>query len=224
MATARHTVTRVPVRVSYDADADRLHVCEFGTVAEERMADQCPALTDQLRLFLRHRGGPVIGFEITDLAALDADTTELDLWGEPRFTAPTLGVRDASVAEIALRARTTFGGRSSTDVAAEERGHAAGDPVATELAYREALEAGALRAHLGLASALSARGRYAGAYEHARIFTELAPRNSWGWAWLGRACVELGALEEARRALRRAIRLERAGSYSTPARELLRSL
>jgi len=220
----KRTVTRVPVRVSYDADLDRRHVCEFGTVAEERMADQCPPLTDQLRLFLRHRGGPVIGFEITDLAALDADTAELDLWGEPRFTAPTLGVRNASVAEIALRARTTFSGRPSADVAAEERGHAAEDPESAELDYREALEAGALRAHLGLASALSAQGRYADAYDHARIFAELAPRNSWAWAWLGRACVELGAREEARRALRRAITLERAGSYCTPARELLRSL
>jgi hypothetical protein len=212
------------VRVSYDADLDRLHVCEFGTVAEERMADQCPSLTDQLRLFLRHRRGPVIGFEITDVRSLDPDTTEIDLWGEPRFTAPTLGVRNASVAEIALRARTTFGGRPSADVAAEERGHAAEDPESAELAYREALEAGALRAHLGLASALSAQGRYADAYDHARIFTELATRNSWAWAWLGRACVELGAREEARRALRRAITLERAGSYCTPARELLRSL
>ena len=220
----KHIVTRVPARVSYDADVDRLHVCEFGTVAEERMADQCPLLTDQLRLFLRHRGGPVIGFEITDLAALDADTTELDLWGEPRFTVPTLGVRNASVAEIALRARSAFAGRSSADIAAEERGHLADDPSAAERAYREALEAGALRAHLGLASALSAQGRYADAYDHARIFAELAPRNSWAWAWLGRACVELGAREEARRALRRAITLERAGSYCTPARELLRSL
>ena len=220
----KHAVTRVPVRVSYDADLDRLHVCEFGTVAEERMADQCPSLTDQLRLFLRHRGGPVIGFEITDVRSLDPDTTEIDLWGEPRFTAPTLGVRNASVAEIALRARSAFAGRSSTDVAAEERGHVADDPEAAELAYREALEAGALRAHLGLASALSAQGRYADAYDHARIFAELAPRNSWAWAWLGRACVELGAREEARRALRRAITLERAGSYCTPARELLRSL
>jgi tetratricopeptide (TPR) repeat protein len=220
----KHAVTRVPVRASYDCDLDRLHVCEFGTVAEERMADQCPALTDQLRLFLRHRGGPVIGFEITDLRLLDTDTTEIDLWGEPRFTAPTLGLRAASVAEIALRARSAFAGRSSADVAAEERGHAADDPKAAELAYREALEAGALRAHLGLASALSAQGRYADAYDHARIFTELAPRNSWAWAWLGRACVELGAREEARRALRRAITLERAGSYCTPARELLRTL
>jgi hypothetical protein len=220
----KHGVTRVPARVSYDADADRLHVCEFGTVAEERMADQCPPLTDQLRLFLRHRGGPVIGFEITDLATLDADTTELDLWGEPRFTAPTLGVRNASVAEIALRARAMFAGRSSADVEAEERGHRADDPETAEHAYREALDAGALRAHLGLASALSAQGRYTAAYDHARIFTELAPRNSWGWAWLGRACAELGAREEARRALRRAIALERAGSYCTPARELLRSL
>lgn len=217
-------ITRLPVRVSYDADRDFLHVCEFGAVAEERMADQCVAIGEQLRFFLRHRGGPVIGFGVGELATLDVDATEPCLWGDPRFRVPTLGLKDASIGEIVLRARTVFAGRSTADVSAEARGRAASDPAEAEQSFRDALDAGNLSAHLWIASALSAQGRYGDAYDHARIFAELAPRNSWAWAWVGRVCVELGEPGEARSALRRAVRLERQGSYTTPARQVLKSL
>ena len=100
---SRPAITRHPVRVSYDAATDILHVCEFGAVAEERMADQCVAIGERLRLFLRHRGGPVIGFAVDGLERLDADAAEPDLWGDPRFRVPALGLTDASVGEIALR-------------------------------------------------------------------------------------------------------------------------
>jgi hypothetical protein len=221
---ARPAITRQPVRVSHDAGSGTLHVCEFGAVAEERMGDQCVLIGEQLRLFLRHGGGPVIGYAVASLDALDVDAAGPDLWGEPRFRVPALGLRRASVAEIVLRARGEFAGRSTPDVVAEARGRNAADPVAAELAYRDALDAGNLCAHLWIAWSLAAQGRYGAAYDHARMFCELAPRNSWAWAWLGRFCVELGELAEARTALRKAIRLERSGSYSTPARRLLRAL
>ena len=221
---SRPASTRHPVRLSYDADRDALHVCEFGAVAEERMEGQFVAIGEQLRFFLRHRGGPVIGFAIDGLSALDLDASALDLWRAPRFRVPALGLAEASVGEIALRARTTLAGRSTADVAAEARGRAAGSPADAEIAYRDALDAGDLRAHLWIASALTAQGEYAAAYDHARIFTELAPRNSWAWAWRGRICVELEEVDEARKALRRAVSLERRGSYPTPARDVLRSL
>jgi len=221
---ARPAITRHPARVSFDADRDTLHVCEFGTVAEERMEDQCLAIGDHLKLFLRHRGGAVIGFGIDALAEIDVDDAEPDLWGDPCFRVPTLGLTRGSVGEIALRARTAFAGRSTADVVAQARGRAAQAPALAELAYRDALDAGNLRAHLWIASSLAAQGRYADAYDHARIFAELAPRNSWAWAWVGRVCVELGEVREARIALRRAVTLERQGSYATPARRVLQSL
>ena len=90
-----------------------------------------------------------------------------------------------------------------------------GDHAGVEAALREALGAGNLLGHLRLAGCLAARGRYDEAYDHARVFTELAPRNSWGWTHLGRICIELGAGAEAARALRRAVRRERTGSYET---------
>ncbi len=220
-------VSRHPMHCSYDVDLDVLHLCEFGSVPEERMEDQSIALGDQMRVFLRRGGRTVIGFSVRGLTALDVESSEVNYWGEPRFQVPVLGLKNASVAEIVLRARTQFGGRSTADIAAADRGHellSEREFEGAEDAFRTALEAGLMRARIGLVSALSAQGQYVEAYDHARIFTELAPRNSWAWAWLGRTCVETGALAEARQALRRAISLEHEGSYETPARDALRSL
>jgi tetratricopeptide (TPR) repeat protein len=220
-------VTHRPTRISYDADAGRLLVCEFGTVPEERMADQCVALGEGMRFFLRRSRGTVIGFELADLERIGVETSEPDVWADPRFRVPVLGLRRASVGEIALRAHAVFAGRSSADVSADSRGRellAEQEYARAEDAFREVLDAGELRGHLRLVPALCGQGRYSEAYDHARIFTELAPRNSWGWAWLGRVCVELEATGEARGALRRAVALEREGSYPTPARHVLRSL
>ena len=220
-------ITRHPARVSYDAGAARLLVCEFGSVPEERMEDQCIGLGDLMRFFLRRSHGTVIGFEVAEPEWIDTETRVSDVWGEPRFRVPVLGLRRASVGEIVLRASTVFAGRSTADVTADSRGQrllAERDYAPAEEAFWDALDAGDLRGHLRLAPTLCGQGRYSGAYDHARIFTELAPRNSWGWAWLGRICLELEATAEARGALRRAVALEREGSYRTPARLVLRSL
>ncbi|MBA2430092.1 MAG: tetratricopeptide repeat protein [Thermoleophilaceae bacterium] len=220
-------ITRHPARVSYDAGAARLLVCEFGSVPEERMEDQCIGLGDLMRFFLRRSHGTVIGFEVAEPEWIDTETRVSDVWGEPRFRVPVLGLRRASVGEIVLRARAVFAGRSTADVTADTRGRrllAEQEYTPAEEAFRDALDAGDLRGHLRLAPALCGQGRYSEAYDHARIFTELAPRNSWGWAWLGRICLELGEEQEARGALRRAVALEREGSYRTPARLVLRSL
>lgn len=61
--------------------------------------------------------------------------------------------------------------------------------------------------------------------ESARAWcNELAPRDSRGWACLGRACLELSDVDEAHGALRRSVRLEHEGSYETFASILLESL
>jgi cytochrome c-type biogenesis protein CcmH/NrfG len=83
---------------------------------------------------------------------------------------------------------------------------------------------GNLVGHLGLATCLTSLGHYREAYDHARAFTEVAPHDSRGWASLGRVCVELDDAAEAIAALRRAVRLERDGSYETAAARMLASL
>ena len=133
------------------------------------------------------------------------------------------------VAELGFGAggRVVLARRSTPDVLALQRTNglrSAGDLVGAEAALREALAAGSLQAHLTLASCMAARGTYREAYDHARAFTELAPRDSRGWACLGQICVELGDSAEATAALRRAVGLERKGSYETFATHLLASL
>lgn len=194
---------------------------------ERKLPDYALPIGEDLRFFLRRPRGTVIGFEVHGLHRIDVDAEPPSLWTAPRFCVPVLGLRWAVVAEVVLRARAMLAGRSTPDVLAFERADeccAAGDHAGAETALREALGAGNLLGHLRLAGCLAARGRYDEAYDHARVFTELAPRNSWGWTHLGRICIELGAGAEAARALRRAVRLERTGSYETPAAGMLASL
>ncbi len=84
--------------------------------------------------------------------------------------------------------------------------------------------AGDLKAHFGLGYTLWELGRFQEAYRHLRFYTELTPRNSWAWCWLGKACVSLSSIDEARTAFERALALEADGSYATDAEEMLRAL
>ena len=220
-------VTRHPMALSFDAERDRLLVCEFGAVPERKLPDYALPIGKDLRFFLRRPAGTVIGFEVRGLHRIDVDAELPSLWTGPRFRVPVLGLKSAVVAAIVLRARVVLAGCSTPDVLALGRADecfAADDHAGAEVALREALTAGNLLGHLRLAGCLAARGRYSEAYDHARMFTELAPRNSWGWANLGRICVELGDCAEATAALRRAVRLERQGSYETFAARMLASL
>ncbi|MEJ7784891.1 MAG: tetratricopeptide repeat protein [Solirubrobacteraceae bacterium] len=220
-------ITRRPLRVSYDAERDLLLVCEYGAVPQPALEEHLAGITCWLGFLLRKPKGTVIGFILDGMSEIDVDEHDPTLWTGPRFSVPVLGLTDASVAEIVLRARCTFGGASTADVSATRaaRMHAqAGEHRAAERELRTALSAGDLRAHITLAGCLCSQGRYREAYDHARIFTQLDPRDSWGFAWLGRAALELGDRGEAETALRRAVRLERQGSHRTPAARALRSL
>jgi tetratricopeptide (TPR) repeat protein len=220
-------ITRHPLALSFDAERDRLTACEFGAVPERRLPGGFVPVGEHLHFFLRQPRGTVIGFDVRGLHALDVEDGGPSLWTGPRFNVPTLGLRPAVIAEIVLRARVVLAGRSTPDVLALDRAQglfAAGEFAAADAALREALAGGNLEGHLGLAACLTGLGRYREAYDHARVFTELARRDSRGWAWLGRICIELGDGAEATGALRRAVRLERRGSYATPAAGMLASL
>lgn len=220
-------ITRRPLRLSHDAQRGLLVACEYGAVPHLALDGYNAGIPCRLSFLLRRPGGTVNGFMLDGLAEIDVDEHHPSLWDGPRFAVPVLGLTRASVAEIALRTRTTFGQASTADVAggrAARRHARAGEHVAAERELRAALSCGDLRAHVMLAGCLCAQGRYAEAYDHARIYTQLAPRDSWGFAWQGRAALELGDEREAVVALRRAVRLERAGGHSTPAGKVLRAM
>ena len=219
-------ITRRPLRPSYDADRDLLVVCEYATVPQPALADHTAGVSCWLSFLLGKPGGAVVGFALDGLSDIDVDDHPESLWDGPRFDVPVLGLAQAGVAEIVLRARSTFAGMSTPDVLAANaaRAHArAGHHADAERELRSALASGCLRAHVMLAACLCEQGRYGDAYDHARIFSELAPRDSWAFAWMGRAALELGDQAEAEAALRRAVKLERRGSHATPAGDLLRS-
>lgn len=220
-------ITSRPLRPSYCVERDLLVVCEYGAVPQPALDSHLVGVTCWLSFLLRKPRGTVIGFVLDGPSEIDVDDHSPSLWAGPRFDVPVLGLAAASVAEIVLRARCTFDGASTADVVAADaaRAHAAaGRHRDAERELRAALGGGDLRAHLMLAACLCHQGRYAEAYDHARIFTQLAPRDSWGFAWMGRAALELGEGREAEAALRRAVKLERRGSHHTPAGGLLRSL
>jgi len=226
MSSTPH-ITRRPLRLAHDADRDTLLACAYGAVPQPCLDSHIAGISEALAFLLRKPRGTVVGFVLDGLSTLDVDLHAPSLWEGPVFDVPVLGLVKASVAEIALRARTTFAGISTADVLAMDASRSlalAGDDVAAERELRLALGCGDLRAHLTLAGCLCVQGRYADAYDHARIYTELAPRDSWGFAWMGRTALELGDDDEARAALSRAVRLERKGSHHTPAGKVLRTL
>lgn len=219
-------ITRRPLRLAHDADRDTLLASAYGAVPHPCLDSHVAGISDHLRFLLRRPGGSVIGFAVDHLSQLDVNEHAPSLWDGPVFDAPVLGLRKATVAEVILRARTTFAA-STADVlamAASRKLAVAGEHAAAEGELRCALGCGDLRAHLTLAGCLCIQGRYADAYDHARIYTELAPHDSWGFAWMGRAALELGDEDEAATALRHAVRLEQEGSHRTPAGSVLRSL
>jgi tetratricopeptide (TPR) repeat protein len=81
-----------------------------------------------------------------------------------------------------------------------------------------------MKALFGLGYTLVEAGRPDEAYDALRRYTELTPSNAWAWFWLGRACVDMGAADEARSAFERALACEEEGSFETDAREYLEEL
>lgn len=168
--------------------------------------------------------GQLLGFR----AGIDVEPSELAddvLWDGPRFTVPVLGLEGASIGEILLAVRARFGSDGAT-VDAVHLHAAIGAEAEDALEYfTVALQSGEMKAHFGLGYTLVELRRAAEAYSHLRRYTELVPLNAWGWCWLGRACADMGEIEEARRAFAEAIRLEAdLGAFETDAAEQLAEL
>ena len=213
-------VTNAPLTLSHDPQRDWLIAVEFGAVLDGK-ADEEYIPIDEDRAFARRDvGGPVIGFVLNEYSTYDP-AEHPDLFEGFRFDVPVLGLEQASLNEIVLSARATIGGLTTADVMMFDVAVNKQGTDEAELAWRACLTTGNMKAHFGLGYTLWELGKHHEAYRHLRDYTELAPRNSWAWCWLGKACASLGELEEARAALHRAIELEEAGSFETDAPELL---
>ena len=211
----------VELFLSYEEHLDWLTLIEFGQVENAQPRDHWRGVSESFGYILRHPGGPEIGFKIPDFSAFDPEDPEVaEIWEEPRFDVPVLGLRDSTAGEIVLAARPFLGGHSTINrvyfnAAMQTEGEEA------EQLWRYCLQSGDLMAHYGLGYTLYELERYLEAYRHLRAYTELVPADGWAWCWLGKACEGMGELDEARSTYEKAIHLDGDG---TDAPELLVNL
>lgn len=228
---------QAPTMLSLDPAWDRLTVIEYGSVWDGQLPEEFGALEEDERVQFLLRAdedgevdeGSVIALMVHE--PFDVDPAEIDadeFWEGPRFDVPLLGLRDASPGEILLAVQGRFGKDEATAdaaffhmaMAAKESGEE-GDAVGL---WQMAIEAGDMKGRFGLGYTLHDLGRYREAYDQLRLYTEITPRNSWAWCWLGKTCAELGFRAEATSAYERAVELEAAGGLETDAEELLEAL
>jgi tetratricopeptide (TPR) repeat protein len=220
----RNAATETPLHLSLDAEDDWLVAVEFGAVIDGKPEEEMVVESQGFGYYLDGPGGTVIGFWVDDLSRFDPNDESGSIWDGPRFAVPVLGLEDACAGEVVLAAKATFAGISTVDNVFFKFAVEQEDPGQAELGWRVCLAAGNLKAHFALGYTLWELERFHEAYGHLRRYTELCPRNSWAWCWLGKACVGKGELGEARRAFERAIELEGDGSFETDAAELLEAL
>ena len=183
--------------------------------------DHWRGVNDSFAYILRYPDGPEIGFKILGFSRFDPEAEELaEIWEEPRFDVPTLGLRDSTAGEIVLAARPFLAGHSTINRVYFNAAMQAEGGEAEKL-WRYCLQPGDLMAHYRLGYTLYDLGRYHQAYRHLRAYTELVPADGWAWCWLGKACEAMGEWEEARSTYEKAIQLD---GDETDAPELLANL
>jgi len=210
--------------LNFISDLDWLIALEFGRVDDAQPPDNWCGVSESFGFLHDGPDGPEVGFKILGFSKFDPEDPEVaEIWGGPRFDAPVLGLSSATAGEITLAARSLFGKESSVNRQFFGAATAAKGQEALPL-WLSCLQSGDAMAHFGLGYTLHELGRYPEAYRHLRYYTEISPCGSWNWRWLGAAARDVGEIDEARAAFRRAIELEEAGGHETDARELLAGL
>lgn len=210
--------------LSRDQDLGYLCALEFGRVPDGQPPACWLALDEHFAYHRPPRARGPRGFHIRDLDSFDPYAPDLaEIWSEPRFDVPLLGLHAVSAGEIAIAAAAHFGSEPSInrtyfDAATNHQGE---DALAL---WRCCLEAGDQMAHFAIGYTLLELGREHEAYGHLRHYVDLAPYCSWNWCWFGKAAAAIGETVEARRAFQRAISLTRRGDDETDAPDLLARL
>jgi tetratricopeptide (TPR) repeat protein len=218
-------MSRPTLYLNQSAELDWLIALPFGLVDDGQPPGNWRGVSKSFGFLHDGPEGPALGFKVLELSQFDAEGAEVaEIWGEPRFDVPVLGLRGASAGEIVLAVRPLFGSGDSINRAyfgAAIRAEAKEEALAMWVAC---LQAGDSMAHFGLGYTLHDLGRFPEAYRHLRHYTEIAPCGSWNWCWLGKAAAAIGEIAEARAAYERAVELTEAGGEETDAPELLEEL
>lgn len=222
-------VTGKPLQLTVDRPMDWLIAIEFGQVIDGKCDAQYVTVDDNFRYVLDEPDGYLIGFVIDNFESFDPasieEIWESEIFDVPAFDVPILGLESAAAEAISTLSAVVFAGISTIDADYFHRAVEVTDQGEEKVKrWRSCLAAGTLKAHFGLGYSLCEVERFHEAYTRLRRYTELVPRNSWAWCWLGDACVGCGDLDEARQAYDQALRLERVGSFETNAEERLAAL
>lgn len=186
---------------------DRLIALEYGRVDDGHDPRFFDRLDENVWLYLDPETRDPIGFSLLDFSKADFHSPGAEaLWSGHQFDAPTLGLGEASIAEIAVAVRAVHGSEPTLNRIYFER--AAGLPGQEAIdCWRMCLECGDGMAHFGLGCALCEEGQYREAYQHLRHYVQIAPIIAWNWRWYGAAAEAIGEKAEARKAYLRAVEL-----------------
>ena len=208
--------------LNHIADLDQLVALEYGLVGDGQPEEYWHRVGRDFAWLAPE--GYYLGFKVERFSTFDADARGVSvIWEQRQFSAPALGLPNASAGEIVTAARAFFDGQSSINRHYLEEARSRTGEEALFF-WRACLQTGDAGAHYGLGCTLHELGRHQEAYRHLRHYAELAPHGSWNWCWYGRAAQSLGLWQEARHAYEIAIELEEDGGDATDARDLLAGL
>src|SRR5215211_3704190 len=108
------SVRRPALYINRDPEFDWLIAIEFGRVLDGQPADHLRHVGDSFAYVREEPRGRVVGFGLAGLADFDVDAHP-DLWREPHFDAPLLGLRDVPAAAIVLAARARLADEPTTN-------------------------------------------------------------------------------------------------------------
>lgn len=201
-----------------------LSALEFGRIDDGQPADHFERVGEQVGVLVDGPRRRPVGFTLLRVSDYDPDAPENAAnWKGPRFDVPQLGLSHAAVNEIFVATRALYGDEPSLNRVLFSQAVDAKGAEAYDLWLR-CLQAGDGMAHFALGYTLLEMQRFPEAYRHLRHYTEISPNQPWNWAYRGHAAWGLGDYDEARRAYRQAIALERDGSEETDAAEQLEQM
>ncbi|MEJ7785469.1 MAG: hypothetical protein WKF96_11745 [Solirubrobacteraceae bacterium] len=215
---------RPKLYLNHIAEFDWLIALEFGTVDDGQPSENWRGVCPEFGYLFDRPGGRALGFKLLDFSKFDPAEAEVaEIWREPLFDAPLLGLTGASAGEVVTAARALISGESTINRQYFSAAMATDGEEALSL-WLACLQSGDCMAHFALGYTLFELGRFHEAYRHLRHYTEIAPCHSWNWCWLAKAAEAIGETDEAQRACERALSLTDAGDLETDAEEILARL
>lgn len=211
--------------LSQEPGLDLLSAVEFGRVDDAQPAERWIGVGAGGKVGLLHAkpGGRCVGFVVTGASEYDPDDPEnAELWEQPRFDVPALGLVDVPPNAVIVATWALYGRGVRTANRELFRAAMNADGEQALEYWLRCLQAGDSMAHYALGYTLLELGRLPEAYRHLRYYTEIAPGDAWSWCFYGRAAAAIGDSETARAAFQSALSID--DDEQTDARELLNAL